>query len=162
MKSSIKYENVMFKIIYVYIYILTAYNYMVFITQLLMHIKCKLNWAKGIVFFISVTECHQRRKVWSPLTKDPRHPLAVLGPLPLEVQPPQISGPVAALARNHYPQHHHFRLCPDRERSKFSLTFGLKSDDCKLPLKNWIHLHALQKCAKHSTADELETKSMSS
>lgn len=33
----------MFKVIYVYIYILTAYNYMVFITQLLMHIKCKLN-----------------------------------------------------------------------------------------------------------------------
>lgn len=115
------------EIIYVYICISPG-SHVQGVTQLLIRIECKFNCAEGISFFISVTECHQRRKVWSPLTKDPHHPLAALGPLPLEVQPPQISGPVAALARTHYPRHHHFRLCPDRERSKFRLTSDLKRD----------------------------------
>lgn len=52
----------------------------------------------------SPAECHQRTRVWSPLTKDSLLPRAVLrprplGPRPLGVQPPVTVVPEAGLVR---------------------------------------------------------------
>ena len=45
------------------------------------------------------SECHQRIRLWTPLTKDPHRRQAVEGPHPQEVLPTQTSAPVAGRAR---------------------------------------------------------------
>lgn len=84
-------------------------------------------------------ECHQRIRLWSPLTRDPRCPPAVQGPRPQEALPRQTSAPGAGRARMlpqppplHPRRHPHPR--PGRSML-FTLHFLTIAIDHKTPVK---------------------------
>lgn len=73
-----------------------------------LHLPCNTQFA-----FDSASECHQRKRLWSPLTRDPRRPPAVRGPHPQKAPPTPTNdleaGPVRMLLLllPSSPRHHH-------------------------------------------------------